>query len=60
MSIINADDWEGRDLVIAQRWLPERWVIVNNGSTDRIGEIVRDYTVRSSWIELIQRPFAPS
>ena len=41
--------------VIVQTALPERWVIVNDGSTDRTADIVLGYTKRYSWIELIQR-----
>ena len=41
--------------VIVQTALPERWVIVNDGSTDRTADIVPGYTKRYSWIELIQR-----
>jgi glycosyltransferase involved in cell wall biosynthesis len=41
--------------VIAQTALPERWVIVDDGSTDRTAEIVQSYAKRHSWIELIRR-----
>jgi glycosyltransferase involved in cell wall biosynthesis len=44
------------DSVVAQTLLPERWVIVDDGSTDRTAEIVESYAKRHSWIELIQRP----
>jgi glycosyltransferase involved in cell wall biosynthesis len=44
------------DSVAAQTLLPKRWVIVNDGSTDRTAEIVESYAKRHSWIELIQRP----
>ena len=57
MLIINADDCGGRDSVMAQTWLPERWEIVDGDSTDRIAKIVPGYTDRSPWIELIQRSF---
>ena len=43
------------DSVIAQTLLPERWVIVDDGSTDRTAEIVEDYAKRYQWIELIRR-----
>jgi len=42
--------------VIAQTRLPERWVIVDDGSTDRTAEIVRSYAKRFPWIDIIQRP----
>lgn len=41
--------------VCAQLHLPERWVIVDDGSTDRTAEIVREYTGKHTWIELVQR-----
>jgi glycosyltransferase involved in cell wall biosynthesis len=42
--------------VVNQTKLPERWVIVDDGSTDRTAEIVADYAGRYSWIELVRRP----
>jgi len=42
--------------VIAQTKLPSRWVIVDDSSTDRTADIVRDYARRHPWIDLIQRP----
>ena len=44
------------DSMVAQTLLPERWVIVDDGSTDRTAEIVRSYLKDRSWIELLQRP----
>jgi glycosyltransferase involved in cell wall biosynthesis len=41
---------------VAQALLPERWVIVDDGSTDRTAEIVHGYAGRFPWIELLQRP----
>jgi glycosyltransferase involved in cell wall biosynthesis len=42
--------------MIAQTRLPERWVIVDDGSTDRTGRIVEGYVSRYQWIELFRRP----
>src|SRR5204863_6118461 len=44
------------DSMVAQTLLPERWVIVDDGSTDRTAEIVESYTKNHSWIQLIHRP----
>jgi glycosyltransferase involved in cell wall biosynthesis len=43
------------DSMIAQRVLPERWVIVDDGSTDRTSEIISPYLERYPWIELVRR-----
>ena len=42
--------------VTAQTILPERWVIVSDGSTDRTDEIVRQYAAEHPWIELVSVP----
>jgi glycosyltransferase involved in cell wall biosynthesis len=42
--------------VIHQTVLPTKWVIVDDGSTDKTAEIVRRYLARHSWIELVQMP----
>jgi glycosyltransferase involved in cell wall biosynthesis len=44
------------DSMVAQTLLPERWFIVNDGSTDRTAEIVESYAKRHSWIKLIHLP----
>ena len=44
------------DSMVAQTLLPERWVIVDDGSTDRTAEIVESYAKNHSWIQLIHRP----
>jgi glycosyltransferase involved in cell wall biosynthesis len=47
------------DSVCAQTVLPERWIIVDDGSTDRTSEIVAHYAHRFPWIELVRRPRRP-
>lgn len=42
--------------VTAQTQLPEQWVIVDDGSTDRTAEIIQRYTVGFPWITLVRRP----
>jgi biofilm PGA synthesis N-glycosyltransferase PgaC len=44
------------DSVSAQTVLPERWVVVDDGSSDRTAEIVDGYARRFPWIELLRRP----
>lgn len=43
------------DSMVVQTLLPERWVIVDDGSTDNTAEIVASYAQRYPWIELIRR-----
>ncbi|HEV2329082.1 MAG TPA: glycosyltransferase family A protein [Verrucomicrobiae bacterium] len=42
--------------VVAQTQLPERWVIVDDGSTDETGEIAALYAEKYPWIILIRNP----
>ena len=42
--------------VVAQTVLPLRWVIVSDGSTDGMDDIVKEYTARYDWIELLRMP----
>jgi poly-beta-1,6-N-acetyl-D-glucosamine synthase len=41
--------------MVTQTVLPERWIIVDDGSTDRTAELVENYAKRHSWIELVRR-----
>ena len=42
--------------IVGQTKQPEKWVIVDDGSTDRTAEIVGSYLHRYPWIELVRRP----
>lgn len=42
--------------VVNQTILPERWVIIDDGSTDRTGEIIDRYAKQYSWIEPVHNP----
>jgi glycosyltransferase involved in cell wall biosynthesis len=42
--------------VVSQTQLPERWVITDDGSTDRTAEIVEGYAQKVSWITLVRHP----
>lgn len=44
------------DSVVNQTVLPQRWIIVSDGSTDRTDDIVSDYARRYPWIELMRMP----
>lgn len=41
------------DTIVAQTVKPDQWIIVDDGSTDRTGEIVQDYANRYEWIKLV-------
>ena len=42
--------------VIGQTVRPVRWIVVNDGSTDRTSDIVTRYVRDHDWIELLQMP----
>ena len=42
--------------VLAQTALPLKWVIVSDGSTDGMDDIVRAYAAEHPWIELVRMP----
>ena len=42
--------------VCSQTVLPEKWVVVDDGSTDETPEIVSQYARRFPWIELVRQP----
>jgi len=42
--------------VIAQSVLPLRWVIASDGSTDGTDDVVRNYSTKYPWIELLRMP----
>ena len=42
--------------VVSQTVRPAKWVIVSDGSTDGTDDIVRRYTCRNPWIELLRMP----
>jgi glycosyltransferase involved in cell wall biosynthesis len=44
------------DSMVAQTLLPVRWVIVDDGSTDRTAELAGEYARRYPWIEVVRRP----
>ena len=41
--------------VAAQSLLPERWIIVNDGSIDKTADIAASYAQRFPWIQLVHR-----
>jgi glycosyltransferase involved in cell wall biosynthesis len=43
------------DSVVTQTVLPERWIIVDDNSTDRTAKIVENYARRYPWIELVRQ-----
>ena len=44
------------DSVVQQSFLPLKWVIVNDGSTDNMASLVEQYTAQYDWIEMVTLP----
>src|SRR4030043_2413748 len=42
--------------MISQKVLPEKWVIVSDGSTDQTDDIVKKYLQDNQWMELLRMP----
>jgi poly-beta-1,6-N-acetyl-D-glucosamine synthase len=42
--------------VISQTLLPEKWIIVSDGSTDRTDEVVEKYLSSHFWMDLLRMP----
>jgi glycosyltransferase involved in cell wall biosynthesis len=42
--------------VVAQTILPEKWIVVSDGSTDGTDDVVRKYSRSRDWIELLRMP----
>ena len=54
----NEEAFIGKTLesVVRQTICPERWVIVDDGSSDRTADIVASYAKHTSWIDLLGLP----
>ena len=46
--------------VISQTILPKQWIIINDGSTDKTGGIIRMSSAKHNWIQGIDNPDKPS
>jgi biofilm PGA synthesis N-glycosyltransferase PgaC len=44
------------ETMVCQTVLPQKWVIVNDGSTDDTGSIVEKYAAKYDWLELVSLP----
>jgi biofilm PGA synthesis N-glycosyltransferase PgaC len=42
--------------ILAQEFLPAKWIIVDDGSMDNTAEIIRSYARKAKFIELVQLP----
>ena len=45
------------DAMILQTILPQKWVIVSDGSIDGTDEIVKSYAKKYNWIDFVRMPF---
>ena len=41
--------------MISQTLRPQRWIIVDDGSSDRTSEIIKKYARSKPWIQLVNR-----
>jgi glycosyltransferase involved in cell wall biosynthesis len=41
--------------IVKQKVLPVEWVIVNDGSKDRMGEIIEEASIRYLWVRAVHR-----
>src|SRR5215831_18344940 len=46
---------ETLDSVITQSVRPAKWIIVDDGSTDRTPDILTEYSAKHDWIEIMTR-----
>ena len=44
------------ETIVSQTVLPLKWVIVSDGSTDGTDEIVKEFSAKHPWIELLRMP----
>jgi poly-beta-1,6-N-acetyl-D-glucosamine synthase len=44
------------EAVVRQSLLPQRWIIVDDGSSDRTAAIAERYAEQHAWIEIVRRP----
>jgi glycosyltransferase involved in cell wall biosynthesis len=44
------------DSVVQQTYRPQKWVIVDDGSTDGTARIIKPYAAKYDWIELVNLP----
>src|SRR5438876_10459083 len=53
----NEEKFFGQTLqsMVSQVLLPERWIIVDDGSTDATPQLIDDYASRYAWIEVGHR-----
>ena len=42
--------------MVSQTILPEKWVVVSDGSTDNTDKIVKRYAIQHDWMEFVRMP----